>query len=187
MINLLPLEEKQKLLAEKKEKLTKIWGIIILVFLVSLILILLSIKFYILTATDLQKYILAQTEKKYQTDDFTNLNNTIGKYNKILSQLDSFYKKEVYFSHALDLITGVQSPKDLYLNNFSIIRDAKGKIQVSLSGASESRDDLLVFKKNIEQSSEISNLYFSPESWINQKNVVFSLTFEFKPNLQNEK
>jgi len=188
MINLLPSEEKQKLLLEKKKKLIIIFGIVFLVGLICLILILLSIKFYILADTDYQKSILAQEQKSYQTTDFVNLNNTVKKYNIILAQLDSFYKKEIYFNQALDVITSVKTPKGLYLKNFSLNRNANGTIQASVSGVSDTRENLLIFKKNIEEGSEgypnIKNPSFSNESWISPKNVKFSVTFEIG---QNEK
>jgi len=184
MINLLPPEEKQKLFFEKKEKLAMILGIVVLVSLICLTLILFSIKFYILAETDYQKKILEQTKLVDQTPDFINLNSTIQKYNGILAQLNSFYKKEIYFSQALKIITGVPSPKGLYLTNFSLSRDSSGIIQVSASGVSDTRENLLVFKNNIEGSIEIKNSYFSPESWISPKNVNYSLTFEI---YQNEK
>ncbi|MCX6723258.1 MAG: hypothetical protein NT094_04335 [Candidatus Staskawiczbacteria bacterium] len=184
MINLLPLEEKQEILLERKKKLSIIFGIIILVFLICLTLILLSIKFYILAETDYQKNILKQIEKEYQTPDFINSNNTIKKYNGILTQLDSFYKKEIYFNQALDITTKIKSPENLYLTSFSLNRDKNGIIQVSVSGVSYTRDNLLIFKKSIEDDKEIKNPHFSTESWISPKDVKFSLTFEID---QNEK
>lgn len=184
MINLLPAEEKQKLISEKKEKLAIIWGIVVLVALICLTLILFSIKFYILAETDNQRFILGQTEKVLKTPDFINFTATIKKYNTTLAQIDSFYKKEIYFSQALKIITDVPSPEGLNLTGFSLNRDEKGNIQAEISGTSDTRDNLLAFRKNIEQDLEIKNPVFSPESWISPKNVDFSLTLEID---QNEK
>lgn len=180
MINLLPFEEKQKLLLERKEKLTVVLGVIVLVSLICLILVLLSIKFYILADTDYQKNILAEAKQKSQTQDFANFNSIIQKYNKTLAQVDSFYKKETYFNKALENITGVSSPKGLYLTNISLSRDKAGIIQANVSGISDTRDSLLIFKQNIEKTQEIINSSFSSDSWISPKNVKFSLTFSLK-------
>lgn len=182
MINLLPLEEKQKLLYSKKEKLAVIWGIVILVSLVCLTLILLSIKFYVLAETDYQKNLLQQAEQKNKTSDFTASVGIMQRYDATLSQLDSFYKKEIYFNQALKIITDVPAPKGLYLTNFSLNRDEKGTVQAGVSGVSDTRDNLLIFKNSIEQSQGIKNPYFSPESWISPKNVNFSLTFGIAQN-----
>jgi len=178
MINLLPTEEKHALLAESKKKLATIWGAVILISLICLTLILLSIKFYILTETDSQKNILKQTEQKNKTPDFVNFNSIIEKYNVTLAQLDSFYEKEVYFSQALNLINKTLIPGGLYFENFSLSRDKNGMVNVTVSGSSITRDVLLIFKKSVEENKEIINPYFSPESWIKQKDVNFSLTFK---------
>lgn len=182
MINLLPLEERQKLILKKNEKLAVVLNIIIVVFLVCLTLVLLSIKFYILADTDNQKIALQQTQKEYQAPEFANLSSVIKKYNLTIAQLDSFYKKEIYFNQVFQIITSVPSPQGLYLTNFSLKRDAKGLVQVSASGASDTRDNLLIFQKNIEANGYIKNPYFSTESWINPKNVNFSLTFQIDSN-----
>lgn len=186
MINLLPQEEKQKLLSDKKKKLTIILSIIVTVFLLCLMLILLSINFYLLAETDNQKNIFEQAKKENETPDFVNLNGIVKKYNSTLAQVDSFYKQEKYFSNVLEIISGVPAPKNLYLTNFSLNRQKDGKIKVDIAGKSDTRDDLLLFQKNIEANDEIKNPYFSPQSWISPKNVNFSLSFEIdKPN-QNE-
>jgi len=184
MINLLPLEERQKLILKKNEKLAVVLNIIIVVFLVCLTLVLLSIKFYILADTDNQKIALQQTQKEYQAPEFANLSSVIKKYNLTIAQLDSFYKKEIYFNEALNIITSVPSPKGLYLTNFSLDRNENGTIKVIVTGISDTRDNLLIFRKNIEADTKIKNSYFSPESWIDPKNANFSLTFEID---QNEK
>ena len=184
MINLLPLEERQKLILKKNEKLAVVLNIIIVVFLVCLALVLLSIKFYILADTDNQKIALQQTQKEYQAPEFANLSSVIKKYNLTIAQLDSFYKKEIYFNEALNIITSVPSPKGLYLTNFSLDRNENGTIKVIVTGISDTRDNLLIFRKNIEADTKIKNSYFSPESWIDPKNANFSLTFEID---QNEK
>lgn len=182
MINLLPLEEKQKLFLKKKEKLTIIWGIVILVSLVCLTLILLSIKFYILAETDYQKNMLKQAEQENQTPDVASLTSTIKKYNVILAQLDSFYTKEIHFNQVLKIITDISKPKNLYLTSFSLSRDKTGAVQLIVAGISDTRENLLVFKKNIEQDQKIENPYFSPESWLNPTNANFSLTFKVNFN-----
>lgn len=178
MTNLLPPEEKRNLLLRQKEKLVAVLGISVLVSLVCFILVLLSIKFYILAGTDYQKNILEQSKKNSQAHDYAGLDTSIQKYNKILSQIDSFYKKELYFNEALKIITDIPTPEGLYLTNFSINRSKEGSIQVRVAGTGDDRDGLLVFKSNVKGTKQIKNPYFSSESWISPKNVNFSLTFD---------
>lgn len=181
MINLLPPEEKQKLFLRKKEKLAAILGIVAVVFLICLILILSSIKFYVSAGIDAQNGILKQVEKENMTPEFIKLTGDIKKYNETLIWLASFYKKEIHFSRALKNISDIPTPKDLRFTNFSLSRNADGNVKVSASGISGIRDELLTFKNNIGADKQIINPYFSPESWISPKNANFSLTLEIKP------
>jgi hypothetical protein len=182
MINLLPPEEKEKLFLKKKERLVTILGITVLVSLICLILILSSIKLYIEAEAIYQKIVLEQTEKKYQTPDFLNFKDTIQKYNKIVIQLKNFYNQKQYSSQSLKIISDIQRPEGIYLTGLSLNNDENKKIKVTATGISDSRENLLIYKKNIEENKKIENLYFSPETWINPENINFSLTFEISDN-----
>jgi len=182
MINLLPAKEKENLFLKKKEKLIFILGIIVLVCLICLILILSSIKFYIAFEANSQKIILEQAEKRYQTSNFLNYKIIIQKYNKILDQLGAFYGQELYFNQALKIISSIQYPNGLYLTNLSLSRNENKKIEVAVTGISNSRENLLLFKKNIEENQKIENSYFLPENWTNPKNINFNLSFEISKN-----
>lgn len=180
MINLLPPEEKAQLLAEKRKKLIVILGITIIIPLLCLILILLSIRFYILAEVNSQKIILEQAKKEYQTPEFLSFRDIIQKNNSMLAKIEPFYKKEAYFTEVLKIISGIKRPKNFYLTDLSIMKNKDQKIKATAFGVSQTRDDLLFFQKNIEQDSRIQNALFSPESWVNPENVRFNVTFEIK-------
>lgn len=183
MINLLPPEEKKELLLKNKERLVIILGITAFVSLICMILILLSINFYILTEVVFQENVLEQTEKSYKTPVFLSFQSSIKKYNNTITKLNYFYKQEASFSQILKIISSVQRPEGLYFTDISLDRNNENKnIKAVISGFSVSREDLLVFKKNIEESTDIKNPYFSPESWTNPQNVRFYLTFEIYKN-----
>jgi hypothetical protein len=178
MINLLPAEEKQELIFEKKRKLAMIFGIVVLVVLICLILILLSIKFYLLSQTDAARSTLEYTKMQSKSIDFDNYALIIKDYNEKLSRLDNFYSKEIYFDNALNIILNVPRSENLKFTNFSLNRTEDDKINISISGTSETRDDLLAFKKSIEETEKIKNPVFSSASWISPNDVKFSLTFQ---------
>ncbi len=181
MTNLLPPEEKAKLLLEKNKKLIIIFGIIIIIPLCCLILILLSINFYVLGEVGSQKVVLEQAQKVYQTPDFLTFKDLMQKNNKVLSQLDAFYSKEIYLSQVLKTIALVSRPQNLYLADVDLKRNTNQKIGVTVSGFSDSRDDLLLFQKNLKESPAIENVSFAPESWVAPQDVTFNLTFDIKP------
>lgn len=185
MTNLLPPEEKKELFLKNKERLVIILGIIALVSLACLILILLSINFYILAESVFQKNILEQAEKNYKTSVFLDFKSAIQKYNNILVRLNSFYREEISFSQILKIISSISRPSGLYLTDLSLNRNDEGKkIEIVTSGFCNSREDLISFKKSIEENKDIKNPYFSPESWTNAKNVKFYLSFEIYDEYQ---
>ncbi len=192
MTNLLPLEEKRELFLKNKERLAIIMGITSVVSLVCLILILLSINYYILAEAVFQKNILEQAEKSYKTPVFLDLKNSIQRYNNTLTKLNYFYREEIYFSEILKIISNIDRKDSIYLTDLSLNRikqegEENGikKIKVIATGFSGSREDLLSFKKNIEENKDIKNPYFSPESWTNPQNVKFYLTFEIYNEYQD--
>ena len=180
MINLLPPEEKNGILFEKRKKLTIILGISLIIPLICFGLILLSINFYILGEINLAKAILDQNKKEIETQQFLTLKDTIKKSNTVLSNLASFYGKETYISEILNTLSLMPRPENVYFTDISLTRDANQKIKVVASGFSGSRDNLLIFQKNIETNQDIESVYFSPESWVSPKNVTFYLTFSIK-------
>ena len=182
MINLLPPEEKEKLFLKKKEKLIAILVIMVLVFLICLILILSSIKIHVADEANSQKIILEQVEKEYQTPNFLNLKSIVQKYNKIIIQLKNVYEQKLYFSQTLKVISNIQRPDGLYLTELSLSRGENKKNKVTVAGISDSRENLLLFKKNIEEDKKIENSYLSPENWTNPKNINFNLSFEVSNN-----
>lgn len=149
-----------------------------MVGLVCLILILLSFELYILSETDYQKIVSIQAKKDNQASDFVKLVNDIKRYNKTLAQINSFNKKEIYLNQILQTVVNVPRPAGVHLMNFSMTRDDKGTIKGGISGISDTRDNLLLFKRNIESVEQIKNPYFSPESWTKPQNTNFSLMFE---------
>mgnify|MGYP001573536718 CR=1 FL=1 len=179
MINLLPPKEKEQLFLERKKKLVIILGYIAIISLIYLALVLFSVKFYILEQMSFQKNILDTTEIKYQTSDFLSYSNLVKKYNTDLIKVDTFYKKQIYFTDIIKTILDIQRPDGLFFDDMSIKNNEKNnKIQITVSGISNTRDNLLAFRDNIKNNNKIENIYFPPNSWIKAKDINFYVTFE---------
>lgn len=175
MINLLPQKEKDELLLMRIKNLALVFGGIVIISLICLILVLLSIKFYLLTQVDFQKFLLETTQKKYETSELTNLKDTIKKYNATLPTVANFYKSEKYVSNILSVISEIPRPSGLTFTNISINNQNK----ISISGVSSTRENLIAFQKNIEGQPNIKNASFSANSWINPVNNNFDVTLEY--------
>ncbi len=186
MINLLPPKEKEGFTLEIKKNLFITLGGIVLICLISLILVLFSLKFYILGEVNSRKIIFDQQEKRYQTPDFLLYKGIMQNYNDDLSKIRSFLNREIYFNDVLKNILEIKRPQGLYFTGLSLNRDDSGKIKVIILGFSNSRENILLFRENIreniQKSDKINNLYFSPDSWIKAANSNFSVSFDFLPS-----
>ena len=144
MINLLPPQQKEELLEEEKYNLVLILGILFLIFLVSLILILFSIKIFISGETDVQRILLSAEEKRFKESQIQNLEEKIDASNQTLSKLNLFYQNQLNLTETLEKISGTLPPGTYLTNlNFSLLTvPAGGKApqyvaQISVSGRSE--------------------------------------------------
>ncbi len=183
MINLLPPKEKEVLYSEQVKNLVAVLGCIVIISLVCLSLILLSIKFYILSDFSYQKFLFQEAEKKYQSPGLAGFKDAIQKYNVILPHILSFYKKDLYFSDILGIISAVGRPEGLYFTKISLDgKTLEDNIKVVISGISDTRENLLLFQKNLQQEPGFKNISFSPNSWISPANTNFSLNLEFPKN-----
>jgi len=179
MINLLPPEEKAIIQWERKKRLVIILLFLISVLIVSFVLFLLTIRFYLEGVLSSQIVILNEEERRSKQTEIQNLKQEIKEFNHQLVRLESFYKEKFYFSEILEEISELL-PEGSYLTNISI---TKGKskenvLDVSLSGFASSREDLLVFRENLRQQKNIKNISFPPSNWVNPVNINFLATFE---------
>ena len=125
-----------------------------------------------------QQIVLEQTRKEYQTPDFLNFKDIIRHYNKYLTTLDAFYKKEFSMTQTLSTLTNIERPQNLYFTNLSINKTEDQHTKATITGFAKSREDVLTFQKNIESVKEITHPIFSPQSWVQSQNVTFYVTFE---------
>ena len=172
MINLLPEKEKEELIIEEQKKIILILGIQIIIFLISLLLILFSINIYISGQTNVQKIIFSQEQKNFGDSETKNFQKKLEFLNQDISNLNSFYKDQISLTEILDEISNIL-PSGAYLTSFSFTADNS---QISLAGSVPNREILLEIKNNLEKEKKFSQIYFSPNSWLDPTN--FSINFK---------
>lgn len=176
MINLLPQNQKNELLFKRTGRLIMVLGITFLIFLVCLVLVLFSLKFYLLID------VFTQKEQATSQKDFSELAKTkkeIGDYNTKISSFKSFYEKQIYFSKMLESIFKIDIPSGV--NIIYLSSEKKGnKIESTIYGYSDLRDNLILFKNNIEKEKSIINPYFSQDSWTRVDKINFYLNFQYE-------
>jgi hypothetical protein len=179
MLNLLPTSEKQFLKREQKKRLAIVLGSELLVFLVCLVLVFAAINFYILGRLASQEYFVKQAELDSQSPGFFDFMASMINYNKKLMVIDSFYKNQKPVTGPMQTLLSIERPEGVYFTRFSLSPDQNSAvIKAVISGKSDTRDHLLGFRANIESENKIQNIVFSPDSWINQKDIIFNLTLD---------
>lgn len=183
MINLLPPKEREVIYSEQIKNLITVLGCMAMISLICFALILLSIKFYILSDVSSQKFIFQEAEKKYQSSIIASYKDIIQKYNIISPYVLSFYKKNLYFSDILNVISEIERPQGLYFTKLFLDgKTSENNVKISISGVSSTRENLLLFQKNLQQEPRFKNISFSTNSWISPVNANFNLNLEFPQN-----
>ena len=174
MINLLPPQYKNELKQERKYKLVLILGIVVLFFLISLSLILLSIKFYTQGQVESEKILLSLKEKQFKTPETEALQKDIVLVNQEISKLSSFYQNQTNLVEILEKLSQI-FPPGMYLTSLSY---QKAIFQISLSGYAPTRETLVQFKENLEK--EFKEVNFPPSNWVVPTDINFQTTFKIK-------
>ena len=180
MINLLPPEQKEEIFSRERLSSVLVLGILFFSFLVSLFLILFSIKISLLGDLEVQRTLLEEREKEISSNQ--EMKEIIENSNLTFSKLDSFYQKRLDLTQVLEKISKLL-PSGTYLINFNFNRPQKKEgflAQISLSGFSESREVLFSFKGNLEKEAEFAEVYFPPENWVKPSDINFTVTFKLK-------
>jgi len=176
MINLLPSQQKEELLEEKRLKLALILGIVILSFFVCLFLFLFAIKISISSKLQIQKITIDQKEKDLKTLQNQKLEEEIKNYNNVLSQLESFYKEKIDLTDILEKISAVL-PEETYLKSLSF---NSLNSQISLAGFFPNREKLLEFQENLNKTGYFEDINIPASSWVEPANT--SIIFKLNDN-----
>lgn len=176
MINLLPPIQKEELKQEERFKLVLILEIITLAFLISLTLILFSIKTSLLAELEIQKTYFEQREKELKNPQIQELEEKIKNLNLTFSELNSFYQGQTNLTAVLEKISKT-FPARTYLTTLNF---NPATSQISLSGFCPNRETLLEFKKNLEKEEKFEKIYFPPVNWVEPTDINFSVTFNIK-------
>ena len=174
MINLLPPAYQKELKQEENRRLTVILGMLFLVFLISLILILFSVKLYIQGQLASVKILADSEEKTLLTPQIQDLQGKINSANRNLAKLALFYGSQISAVGILEKIFKT-IPSEIYLTAFSWQKDTS---QVTISGFSPTREVLFNFQRNLEAAKEFTDFNFPSQNWIKSSNIDFYVSFK---------
>ena len=189
MINLLPLQEKEKILLDRKKRLIIVLSFFAVFFISCLILTLLSVKFYIQGQVEYGKIMIEEMKRRLDQPEYQNIQEKIDEINFTLTQLVDFYRKETCFVGILEKIS-TTVPKEVYLTSLSTGFYSVGEdcgLKFSLSGFTPTREILFNFKKDLERESRFKEVYFPPINWVKPADIDFSVTFKVSSRLNSKK
>jgi len=171
MINLLPPQQIKELKEEENLRIILNLFILALLFLFSFFLILLSIKFYLMSILESQKTFLEKEEKILEVE------KEIKNYNQTLVKINDFFEKKIFIFPKIEEFFE-KIPNDILLSELEVKIDKKGEIYFSITAFSKTRSSLLEFIKTLKENyKEVS---FSPEILLKEAEIDFSMSFKSK-------
>jgi hypothetical protein len=153
---------------------------------VCLILILMSLNFYLLGNLVYEKESLQSLEKQYQTDEFVTQRDFLRRYGLVLRAANHFYQHTLFASDILAFAASIQQPAQVAVTDINIERISdKAAFKVMVNGTSQTREALLNFKQILEVSTEqnsgtITHIDFPAENWIKPTNIRFRFSYEYE-------
>ena len=173
MINLLPPRYKMEIKEEGGLRMAIILEFLFLVFLVSLMLILFSIKIYLQSQLDSFKNSVAFQEKSSQNSEAQDFKNKVITVNQKIARLDSFYQNQIFSVDILEKISKL-IPEGIYLETLTWQKESG---QVNINGFSPTRELLFTLNSNLGTEKDFSNIIFSQDSWLDPTDIDFKVNF----------
>jgi len=146
-------------------------------------LILFLIKNYTLWDLEAEKILLQQKEKTLSLNK--DLEEEIKESNIFLSDLDSFYQETTNITQLLEIIESTLTRGVSFtVFDFALSQTkSKDDPRISINGFCPDRETLLTFQKNLKEEQSFYGVYFSPESWVEPKNVNFDVNFRLNKEI----
>jgi len=190
MINLLPLQYKERLLNEKQFKLLVISIVSLLFFFVALGLLFAAGQIYLQGKIQSQGLLLDSLQA--EIEQRTAVQEEIKTLNATLRSVGSFYtKEEPPISFILDRLAN-HLPQEGHLGIFEyapsqlIVEKGGSKrenAKISLTGFVPNTDTLFHFRENLQKDPLFENVYFPPENWVLPVDITFSMTVNINPKV----
>ena len=141
---------------------------------ISLVLILFSVKTYTKSRVESIGVIAKVEEKNLQTSEIQELREKIISANQAILKLNLFYRSRINLVETIENISKIL-PAGIKLTTLSW---QKKNSQIAVSGLALTREDLFELKKNLEE--KFTEIYFPPQNWIEPANINFQATFKLK-------
>jgi Tfp pilus assembly protein PilN len=177
-LNLLPPEEKTEIVSHKTYRKVLAWGFSSLVLVLAFLAILSSIWLYLFVQLNSMQEIVQGLQASPQNQRFNDIKKEIDDVNRELKSFSSLIGQENEYSFYMDKLTGLLNSGIRFK---SVSFDGS---RVALSGQAATRESLLLFKDNLENSDYFQNVDAPLSNFLKQTDIDFSFSFEIE-NRQN--
>jgi len=193
MINLLPEAEQAVIKKELKIKIRSCFLFCCSIFLISLFLIVAIFDVYWLGEKEDLKIEFNSLSKAISHLENSSSMKEKERIEKNLSIFEKNLESQTYFYSFLLKPLSQVTPASIYFKSLSVTysspfskkkkKNAKKnerKLNVSLTGYAPNRIILLELKENLERADWVTDFYFPPSNWIEDKDINFYLRFNLK-------
>ncbi len=180
-LNLIPPSNKKKIVIAQRLKLIFSVELTLAIIIVGFFVVLLSFQ-YILNFND-KSYKLIQKNSKdaVQLNELEKYNTQFKKINTQISLVSLIDKDQLYWSRLLIRLDTLISPS---IKLDSLATDNYG---VVLRGVANNRDELINFKKQLENETELMNINLPLSNLVDKDNIKFQISFSVKKDYLKNK
>lgn len=175
MINLLPDKFKYFFKQEAFYKTIIVWQLVGLLIMIFGVIGLIYINFLQASEINFQKSILATIEG--ETNEINKSQESIRNLNKKVIAVSKIFSEKSYQE---DIINEIASyvPSSISINSLAINKETQNP-SVIVRGFSKDSDSIYAFKKNLESSKRVKKISFPLGDLIKDKDIDFTVSFEF--------
>ncbi|OGZ32299.1 MAG: hypothetical protein A3I88_03775 [Candidatus Portnoybacteria bacterium RIFCSPLOWO2_12_FULL_39_9] len=177
-LNLLPPKEKKEFESTETRRWFFLFGNRLFFFLIIFILLCLSAYFYLSIILKSQEKLIEIEENHFKTSQLSQLEREIEQTNQKLQEIYNLQKDLKPMTPVLEKLTDLR-PEGVYLIGLSYQKDDG---QISLNGRADSREQFLVFQKNLGEEPRFIDLNSPISNLLKQRDINFNLTFKVKDN-----
>lgn len=177
-MNLLPTQQKRRVRLEIFYQNIIFSGLILILFILILILILggslifLNFKYH-----TIEENIAAEQSRIIQNETVKGMERKVGDLNKELRDLKEIQRKTSNLYGFLDSIS-----QDLFSEVTIYTIEIDGKLnKITISGHADTRQELLVIKEKLNNSSQYQNVNFPISNLTEPSDIDFTFNFIYKP------
>lgn len=173
-LNLLSPQAKEELEFVNINKLLSSMMIWIVLFLIFFSLLLVSIFIYLFIISQSQNRLIQSRQDNPEIQQLALMENKIKEANKLISQTYSRQEQLISWTPIIEKLTELV-PDGMYLTNLNY---QLADNQVSLNGWSNTRENILLFQKALEDSAMFTDVQSPLSNLLKRENIYFNLTFK---------